>query len=132
MSHENVELIRSCYEAVARGDLDAALAFAHPQVEVRATGRLPDIEQVRGHEAVRQYFRDLFSAFEEVRLEPERYIDAGDAVVVPTRQTMRGKGSGVELVNRLVVVWHVRDGLVTLGESYADERAALEAVGLAD
>jgi ketosteroid isomerase-like protein len=132
MSQENVELIRTCYQAFARGDLDAVLEVVHPEFELRGTGRLPDVEQVRGHEAIRRYFGDLFSAFEEVRLEPESFIDAGDAVVVPVKQTMRGKGSGVELIHRLVVVWHVRDGMVTLGEAYQDKRAALEAVGLSE
>jgi ketosteroid isomerase-like protein len=131
MSQENVELVRRMAEAFARGDLDAALAGLHPQVEMRATGRLPDVEQaVRGREAVRRWLGDLSSAFDEVRFEPERYLDAGDAVVVPTRQTMRGKDSGVAVVNRVIVVWHLSDGLVTLVESYADEREALEAVGL--
>jgi len=45
---------------------------------------------------------------------------------------MRGRGSGVELVNRVVVAWHVRDGKVIRGDSYADEREALEAVGLSE
>jgi|SRR5215211_2549211 len=132
MSRENVELIRSCYEAVARGDLEAALAVSHPDVEIRGTGRLPDVVQVRGHEAVRSFFEELFSAFQEVQLVPERYIDAGEVVIVAVRQVMRGRGSGVELVNRVVVAWHVRDGKVIRGDSYADEREALEAVGLSE
>ena len=70
MSRENVELIRSCYEAVARGDLEAALAVSHPDVEIRGTGRLPDVVQVRGHEAVRSFFEELFSAFQEANWYP--------------------------------------------------------------
>ncbi len=132
MSQENVEVVRRGYEAFARGGVDAGLAIVHPEIEVRATGRLPGVGVIRGHEAVRGWWAELFSAFDEVRFEPERFIDAGDKVVVPVIQTMRGRGGGVEVVNRIVVVWHIREGLVIQVDAYADEQRALEAVGLSE
>jgi ketosteroid isomerase-like protein len=131
MSQANVEVIRRGYEALARGDVDAALACLHPEVEV-AAGRLPGVGEIRGREAFREFVAELFSAFDEVRLEPERFIDAGEKVVVPVTQTMRGRGGGVEVVNRIFAVWHVRDGLAIQMDAYADEQKALEAAGLGE
>jgi ketosteroid isomerase-like protein len=41
MAQENVEIIRSLYEALNRGDLDAALDLAVPEVEWETDPRHP-------------------------------------------------------------------------------------------
>src|SRR3546814_20081595 len=58
-----VEVIGHLYEAFGRGDLDALLAYVHPDVEwcqTEAGARHPVIDQGRGvgHDAVRVYFAD--------------------------------------------------------------------------
>jgi ketosteroid isomerase-like protein len=133
MSQENVELVRRAYEGLNRR-LDATLAVIDevvaPEIEWRAVGRLPDTRGgVRGPEALKGYFEQLFATF-DFHSEAEEFIDAGDAVVVVTRQTARGKASGAEVTDPLVTVWGVRQGKVTYFDAYRTKAEALEAAGV--
>ena len=51
-------------------------------------------------------------AWGEFHAEPLEFIEAGDAVVVPVRQTGTGLGSGVEVAGELVYLFRARDGLM--------------------
>ncbi len=74
----------------------------------------------------------LRDAWGEWRFEPERFIDAGDRVVVFVRVVAKGSASGVpiELPDAHVVT--IRDGCITSSRVYRDRSEALEAVGLAE
>lgn len=131
MSEENVELVRRAYEAAEQGleaILDVIDQLADPEIEFRAVGRLPDAtDVVRGREAVKDWYVQLYRTF-DFRVEAEELVDAGDAVVVVTRQIARGKASGAEITNRIAVVWGLRRGKLTYLEAYRTKREALEAV----
>jgi ketosteroid isomerase-like protein len=105
--------------------------ISDPDIEVRAVGRLPDQEPVFGRDAGRAWLANLLDT-EEIDFdpEPEEFIDAGDAVVVPTRQTAVGKASGARISNRLVYVYGFREGKVTYFDAFGTTEEALEAVGL--
>ena len=65
------------------------------------------------------------------RVEPERYIDAGDDVVVIG--TARGTAaSGVTVQWRQGYIWTIRTGRAVVFRWFNDPAEALEAVGLAD
>jgi ketosteroid isomerase-like protein len=55
-------------------------------------------------------------------------IDAGDDVVTTYRVHGRGRGSGVEVDQRLTLVWTVRHGKIARVRAYAERGQALEAV----
>jgi ketosteroid isomerase-like protein len=86
------------------------------------------VGRVRGREAVKSYYAELYGTF-DWRLEPEEFIDAGDAVLVVVRQIARGKGSGAEVSNRLVHVWGFARGKVTYLDVYRTKEEAMRAVG---
>jgi ketosteroid isomerase-like protein len=71
-------------------------------------------------------------AWEERRLEPEDFIDAGDLVVALLHEYRRGRGSGVELESKTAVVFAVRDERIVRIQGYMDRDAALEAAGLSE
>jgi ketosteroid isomerase-like protein len=62
----------------------------------------------------------------------EKFIDAGDNVVVLLHEYRRGRGSGMELEAKTAVVVAVRGGRVVRIQGYLDRDAALEAVGLSE
>jgi ketosteroid isomerase-like protein len=132
VSRENVELIRRGYETVARSGLGAMARLiddiADPEIEFRAVGRLPDATPRRGREAMKEWFAQIMETI-DFRVEGEEFIDAGDAVVVVTRQVAIGKASGAEATNRIVLVWGVREGKVSYVDAYRTTNEALEAVG---
>jgi ketosteroid isomerase-like protein len=68
---------------------------------------------------------------EELRLEPQEFVDAGDRVATRLRHPGRGRGSGVELEVELYhQVATFRDGRIVRMEYFAEWAEALEAAGL--
>jgi ketosteroid isomerase-like protein len=71
-------------------------------------------------------------AWEDRRLDPQRFLHINDLVVVLMHEYRRGKGSGIEVETDTAVVFTVRDGRVVGVQGYIDPAAALEAAGLPD
>ena len=70
--------------------------------------------------------RDVYPDF---HVEPERFVDAGDDVVVVG--TARGTAaSGVEAQWKQGYVWTVRDGTAVVFRWFSDSAEAFAAVGL--
>jgi uncharacterized protein len=129
MSQENVEIIRSSYEAANRRDWDAAFRDLSPDVEWIPDSRVGE-GPVRGREKVMRFFTERAEMFDELRTEPERFWEKDDRVVVFLRVTGRGGASGAGFEIRVGHLWTVRQGVVVRGEGYGDRSEALEAAGL--
>jgi ketosteroid isomerase-like protein len=84
----------------------------------------------RGHQEVINAFVESLRDWERHSLVVERYIDAGNRVLVLWHETRRGKGSGAEVETRTAVIYRVRDGKVVEVQGYMNRAEALEAVGL--
>jgi ketosteroid isomerase-like protein len=134
MSQENVELVREAFEAFLGGDVEKSAQLVDPEVEFHGTvGGLQEGQMAHGQSEIDQTFEsEDLEAWEERRLEPEEFIDAGDNVVVLLHEYRRGKGSGVELETETAVVVAVTGGRVVRIQGYMDREAALEAVGLSE
>jgi len=66
----------------------------------------------------------------EHRVEPVRFVDGGERVVVIQHEYQRGKGSGVEVEIDTATVFDLRGGRILRIQPYMNPAAALEAVGL--
>jgi ketosteroid isomerase-like protein len=66
---------------------------------------------------------------EEVRFEPERFWQAGDAVAVTMRLTAKGRQTSIPVEQRFAQVWRLRDGRVVGVQSYVSVSEALEIAG---
>ena len=133
MPQENVEIVRALAQAWEAGDTDAVRELLDPDVEFRGTvGGLEEGRVARGLQQFRQVEEDDLEAWDERRFEPEKFIDAGDCVVVLQREYRRGKGSGVELELETAIVFGMRAGRVVRIQGYMDRAKALEAVGLSE
>ena len=66
----------------------------------------------------------------EWRQETERFLDAGDRVVVFLRIVAEGVASGAPIEFETTHVWTVRTGRATSMHAYRDRSEALEAAGL--
>jgi ketosteroid isomerase-like protein len=58
MSQENVELARSIFEALNRGDRERAHEFAHPEVVLDATRNVFNPKTYVGIDGLRQWLAD--------------------------------------------------------------------------
>jgi ketosteroid isomerase-like protein len=101
-----------------------------PEISMVESAVLPGAESARGIDAVKRYIESFAKYWEEVRFEPEEFIDAGDSVVVVALLVGRGKRSGIEVTHRWAYVWTVRGDKALSMVCYADRAEALKAVGL--
>ena len=129
MSQENLEVVRRLYGAMEARDVEAASELVHPDVEWIPDSRVGQ-GPVRGRENIVRFFMDQAETFEEFHLEPERFLDKDDQVLVFVRTTGRGAASGAGFDVRIGHLWTLRDGVVVRGEGHANRDEALEAAGL--
>jgi len=131
MSQENVEIVRAAFEAWSRGDLDAWLAEADPEIEWFVLPDAPDPGPHRGRHVILEraaLWRDMLA----LRGEVLEYIDAGEYVIMPVRMRGWPPGSDAEVVLDEVYVSKFRDGKVVELREYRTKAEALEAVGLSE
>ena len=123
MSAANVELVRSIYGAWAEGR--SARAFI-----------AEDVEYVNPHDAIepgvlrgRKSFARIRDAYDDVRVVPERYVEAGDDDVVVIAKLLVGT-RGLNTETTQGYVWTVRDGQAVRFRWFNHPAEAFAAVGL--
>jgi ketosteroid isomerase-like protein len=123
VSEENIDLVKRIYALWAAGEpagelVDDNLEYVNPSYAVESGTR-----HDRGALAA---IREIYPDF---RMEPERYVDVGDEVVV--LGVARGTSvSGLEAQWRQGYVWTIRDGRAVRFRWFNDPAEALAAVGL--
>jgi len=125
----DIEVVKAAFAAFAARDLQAVLALTDADIELTAvTGEHAGrTDPYRGHEGMRQYFRDVGSVWEELHLTPREFRAAGDLVLVTGKVSARSRTRTV--TGSTGWVWRVRDGKVVYVRVYgsaADAIAALE------
>jgi ketosteroid isomerase-like protein len=127
---EIIDRLRRGYEAFSRGDFDAAMEIADPEIEFLPPG---DQAPLRGVDAFRAWMEP--DAFEKQTIEPREFRMNGNKILVRQHAWSRGAGSGIEMEMDASVVWTLNDdGLVTRVESFLphQDAEALEAAGLSE
>ena len=130
MSQENVEIVRAVYDCWRRGDFRATANKVAPDFEWKQLSVVEPGSHV-GADASRA-LRSIFEVYEDLRVEAEEYVDAGDTIVVVARAHGTARGSGLHMDQRLAFVWTVREGKPVQMEQYPNREDALKAVDLAD
>jgi ketosteroid isomerase-like protein len=131
MSQENVEVVRSMFDAWNRRDYAAALRLVAPEIRVESALGHGDLDGTYdGIPAVQRWLARFWGSFIEFRTEIEECIPVEDEVVVAAHHHGRGKASGVEVEMRNWHVCTVRDGKVVRLRFVPTRPEALEAAGL--
>jgi ketosteroid isomerase-like protein len=130
MSQQNVEMFHKAVDAYTRGDLEAFLDTAHPDVEwYPFTAEAEGGGAYHGHEGVRRWWSNLESNLDEFEASVNECRDLGDTVIA--FGTLRGQfKSGITLEQEIAWVARYRDGLFVWGRVFRTRTEALEAVGL--
>jgi ketosteroid isomerase-like protein len=88
-------------------------------------------DSCHGPEEIIRFWEGLDETFDELRLDPQEFVDAGDRVAVRLRYYGRGKGSGAELETEMYhQVTTFRDGTMVRIEYFTSWPLALEAAGI--
>ena len=133
MSQENVELVRSAFQAFNDRDWDAVPVLFTDDVVWRLIGGFADVlgTEFSGHEGLRRLLNEWIGTL-GLRVEMEAVLEANDRVVVITRVMGTGGASGVPTTVRAGNVFFFRDGKISAVDSYYEASEALEAVGLSE
>jgi ketosteroid isomerase-like protein len=133
MSEENVEIVKRATEFLERRDWHGMTDLFYPNVELYGTvGGLEEDKILRGlSEITRAFETEGDEVWDEHRIEPQEFIDAGDRVVVLQREYQRSK-SGAELVIDTATIVDVRDGRIVRMQGYMNPAEALEAAGVSE
>jgi ketosteroid isomerase-like protein len=130
MGPRDEELVRTAFEHWNRSDFEAALEYVDPDVEWRTANPLLDLPPVsRGHEAVRAFWETWTSSWNNIRIEPEEFIDAGDELLVLVRWRATSQ-AGIDVDQPVAFRFLIRDQRVTRFISYWERAEAFEALGL--
>jgi uncharacterized protein len=137
MSRENVDLVRRVYAlgdilSLSPDQIDRAFRdYLDDQFEARLPPDYPEGEPVfRGREGVAQFAAMIRETWDEWHFEPERFLEAGDRVVVFVQIRGKGGASGVPIELESTHVWTIRFGRAVSLQVYRDRTEALEASGL--
>jgi ketosteroid isomerase-like protein len=122
-------VVKAVFAAFAKRDLDGVLDVIDPEMEFTpVTADLAGrTEPYRGHEGMREYFRDVAVVWDDLRLNPREFRKVGDSILVTGRVTARSPSRIVE--GSTGWVFRVRDGRVVYGRVYASASDAERAVG---
>ena len=126
-----MDVVREVFAAFAERDVDRVLAHSSPDVEFSAvTGEHAGrTDPYRGHDGLRQYFRDLAEVWDELRIVPRDFRQNGDRILVTGRVSARSPARIV--AGSTGWIWRVSDGLVVYARVYpsaAEATAAFEEV----
>jgi ketosteroid isomerase-like protein len=130
MSQENVDKTTAFIGAYNVRDYATAVENFDPEVEwvLPAHQRF---DSCRGPDEIRRFWDGLDESFEEVRLEPQETVSAGNHVAMRLRFYTRGKESGAVIEGELYhQVTTFRDGRMVRIEYFTGWPEALEAAGL--
>jgi ketosteroid isomerase-like protein len=126
---QNADALRRGFESFNLEGVEAILDLIDPEFVAITT---PDValepDTYRGEEGLRRYFSSFYEVMEDIRFEPEEFIEVAEKVIVPFVLKAKGKGTGIEVQQRAVQVWTMRDGKALRVDTFPDLDSARDAV----
>jgi hypothetical protein len=146
MSEENAALVRAAWEPLAGANLAAIDWSTDFMRDILGRTYSRDIElttldiplgldirhNYRGLDGLVKYLRAWLEPFSEYYAENLDYIEAGDCVLIPSRQWGIGRESGVRTELELTTLCELRDGRIVRVHQYDTLQDAREAAGLSE
>src|SRR5947207_7001992 len=132
MSQENVEVVRSFYDAWARDEFPGPIELMDPEIEYVNPAGAVESGTRRGRAAFARAVEKVFEGWETWQMEPEQFKAVGDRVAVVVSYRARGRGSGVEVEGRESALWTLLNGRVSRCAWFHEPADALEAAGLSE
>ena len=124
-----IETVKEYYAAVNRNDIPAAMKFFDPQAEWTEPPNYPGAGTHRGHAEVMANLSKGRNSWAEGTCEPERFIVAGDKIVVFVHVRVRLKDHTDWIDACFADVYTFRNGKAIQGRSFGERQEALEWAG---
>ena|SRR5687767_1734929 len=124
----SIEAVHRAYDAFKRGDAEALIAVADPEIEFGTSAAAPG-GTYRGHTGIRRYLKEIEGAFgDRWDAEIDRVTDVGDERVILIARIYGQGRAGEALELHVAHIWQLRDGKLLQGTVYLDPHEALDAV----
>ena len=124
----NADTVKDGWDAFAKGDMDAATATTSESAEIVVPESLPWGGTYRGPEGFKEMIGKLVSNFDEVKPEPQEFLEADGGHVVVTVKGAGTTKSGNELTGDSIWLYKVDDGKIEHAEFYGDTATAVKAL----
>jgi hypothetical protein len=124
------EALREAYAALNRNDIPAAVNAFDPQIEWTEPAEYPGGGTYHGHAGVTAHLSQARGSWAEGSCEPERFMVAGDKIIVFVHVRVRLKDNMEWHEGRLADVYTFRNGKAVQMRAFADRRQALEWAGV--
>jgi ketosteroid isomerase-like protein len=122
---ENAEVVRSGYDAFAKGDLDTLRALTTADVVWKVPGKSPIAGDKKGIDATLAYFGQLFELTDgTIKAEPLDVAVGDDHVIVTQLNTAERNGKSLEV--QAVLVFSFRDGKISECSEFENEQHKLD------
>ena len=133
MSRDNVDALRAVYEQWGAGNFRAGGELWDRRVVFVPAADLVGSREHHGPEGIIEFMSDFLRQWATYTIAADELIEAGDSVVVTTRQRGVGRASGLAAdVPQQFHVWTFRGRKVIRFEAFQERSDALEAVGLSE
>jgi len=123
------EVLRNFYAAINRNDIPAALNFFDPQIERIEPAGFPSAGTYRGLAEVRAHLSQGRETWAEGSCEPERFIVAGDQIIVFLHVRVKLKRNLEWIEGRFADVFTFRNGKIIQTRTFAERQQALDWTG---
>lgn len=124
MSERNLQIVQEAYAAFGRRDIGGVLASLSDDIVWESmTGAGPHVPHAgrrTGKRAVSEFFETLLTTLDYQRFEVREFIAQGDRVVVLGSYAATPRSTGNYVEADWVMVFRLRDGLVTDFREFTD------------
>jgi ketosteroid isomerase-like protein len=130
---DSVGLVRSVYEALAKGDVQTVLGLLSEKVEWNEAEHFPYWPggPFIGPQAVLTgVFARIPNDFDGFTVDVRRLVGGGDTVLAEVRYRGTAKATGTRLDAQVAHVWDVRDGKIARFQQYADTWQIAQVTGV--
>jgi ketosteroid isomerase-like protein len=125
----NLEIIKTLYQAFARGDLDRVFELLDPQVEWIESDSIPYGGKFIGIEAVKVgVFQKIVAEWSNFQVSVEEFIDAGDKIITLGYDSGTYKATGKSMRAPTASIWTLQNGRVISFVQYIDTLKVVAAV----
>jgi SnoaL-like domain len=130
VSQQNIEVARAVLDTFNREGVAATAPFAHEALEIHPFPEWPGPNLYRGMEGLTRLVEEWTENFDNYRWEPQRFIDAGQRVVILARHGGTTKDQGVDVDQPIGAVYWIEGREIRRMDYFLTWREALEAVDL--
>jgi ketosteroid isomerase-like protein len=122
------DAVVASYEALNRGDIDAAMEALAEDAEWHESEALPDTGVYRGREAIRSFLTHFLDSWERFHQTVEEVRAEGNRVLVMIHLEATGRGSAADVDAQYAHLWTVSGGRGIRVDAFYDRDEALAAL----